>query len=380
MGKTDEAPIDRVIRKVQGIYQGWNRETTIRQMRDDWDAAFWSGSIAARTQDDSADGVAVRWVDASLDMAPAFVARTLKRRCGGAHGRKDAESIADTMSKRLVRDSGCQGARPATASDSVAAAEGWRHIQANQAAGNRVVMYLHGGGFKMGSFKSHHDFMARLSLAADCRVLGVGYRLAPEHIFPAQLNDTLSAYRWLLSSGHRPDNIILAGDSAGGCLVASALLALRDNAERLPAAAVMLSALTDLEAGGDSYANCAAQDPIHNRKLIQTLARQYLGAGGDARNPLASPLHGELHGLPPLLLHVGSRETGLDDSVQFAAKAQAAGVTVRLVNWPGMIHFFQQFAGQLPEARSAIEDICNFLNQHWPAQAPQVAKAERGRI
>ena len=314
MSKTDEAPIDRVIRKVQGIYQGWNRETTIRQMRDDWDAAFWSGSIAARTQDDSADGVAVRWVNAS------------------------------------------------------------------QAAGNRVLMYLHGGGFKMGSLKSHHDFMARLSLAADCRVLGVSYRLAPEHIFPAQLDDTLSAYRWLLSSGHRPDNIILAGDSAGGCLVASALLALRDNGERLPAAAVMLSALTDLEAGGDSYANCAAQDPIHNRKLIQTLARQYLGAGGDARNPLASPLHGELHGLPPLLLHVGSRETGLDDSVQFAAKAQAAGVTVRLVNWPGMIHFFQQFAGQLPEARSAIEDICNFLNQHWPKQVPQVAKAECGRI
>ena len=139
-------------------------------------------------------------------------------------------------------------------------------------------------------------------------------------------------------------------------------------------------AVQGFAAGGDSYTSCAAQDPIHNRKLIQTLARQYLGAGGDARNPLASPLHGELHGLPPLLLHVGSRETGLDDSVQFAAKAQAAGVTVRLVNWSGMIHFFQQFAGELPEARSAIEDICIFLNQHWPEQVQQVAKAERGRI
>ena len=148
-------------------------------------------------------------------------------------------------------------------------------VAASESAGKRVLMYLHGGGFKMGSLKSHHDFMARLSQAADCRVLG---------------------------------------------------------------------------------------------------------AGGDVRNPLASPLHGELHGLPPLLLHVGSRETGLDDSVQFAAKAQAVGVTVRLVNWPGMIHFFQQFAGQLPEARSAIEDICNFLNQHWPKQVPQVAKAECGRI
>ncbi|MCY4428574.1 MAG: alpha/beta hydrolase [Halieaceae bacterium] len=371
MSKTDKTPIDRVIEKVQGIYRGWNRETTLRQMRDDWDTAFWSGSIDARTQDDWADGVAVRWVNASqariLPQPSAAAAESL-----AVAGRTPSSS--PDMDSAMPSASFSPCAPPQRRSKSLATSAG---AVSGREVGSRVLMYLHGGGFKMGSLKSHHDFMARLSMAAGCLVLGVDYRLAPEHIFPAQLDDTLNAYRWLLRSGHRPDNIILAGDSAGGCLVASALLALRDNGEPLPAAAVMLSALTDLEAGGDSYASCAALDPIHNRKLILALARQYLGPGGDARNPLASPLHGELHGLPPLLLHVGSRETGLDDSVQFAAKAQAAGVAVRLVNWPGMIHFFQQFAGELPEAASAIEDICVFLNQHWLADQSQVVKAGR---
>lgn len=229
----------------------------------------------------------------------------------------------------------------------------------------RVLLYLHGGGFKMGSLTSHHDLMVRLSAAADCRVLGVDYRLLPEYGFPEPLLDVLAVYDWLLSQPFEPGDMAIAGDSAGGGLAAAALLALRDNGRVLPAAAVLLSAWTDLTANGESYQSRAAQDPIHQRPMILALADHYLGPQGDPRNPLASPLFGDLSGLPPLLLQVGDCETGLDDSTRFAAQASAAGVAVQLQVWPQMIHVFQQFAAQLPEAREAIAAIGGFLRQQW---------------
>ena len=243
-----------------------------------------------------------------------------------------------------------------------------RWVVADGAIKDRVLLYLHGGGFKMGSVTSHHDLMARLSQAGHCRVLGVNYRRHPEHPFPAPLEDSLNAYRWLLAQGVKPQNIAIAGDSAGGGLAASTLLALRDAGEPLPAAAVLLSAWMDLEASAASYESRAKADPIHQKVMILALANQYLGVDGDRRNPLASPLYGDLAGLPPLLMQVGDRETGLDDSIMFADKARQAGVDVEISVWDEMIHVFQQFAEDLPEARAAIADIGVFLNSKWLAR------------
>ena len=240
-----------------------------------------------------------------------------------------------------------------------------RWIEGTGARRDLVLLYFHGGGYKMGSNRSHHDLMSRLSAAAGCRVLGLNYRLLPEHRFPAPVEDACLAYRWLLQQGFAARSIAFAGDSAGGGMAAAALLSLRAQDVALPVAAVLLSALTDFEARGASYETRAALDPIHNRQLIQSLGRQYLGKEADVSQPLASPLNGELSGLPPLLLQAGDRETGLDDSVLFAEKAAGAGVDVTLQVWEGMIHVFQQFPAELIEAQDAVDRIGAFLKSKW---------------
>jgi epsilon-lactone hydrolase len=229
----------------------------------------------------------------------------------------------------------------------------------------RVLLYFHGGGYKVGSVTSHRDLMTRIGAAAGCRVLGVNYRLAPEAHFPAPVEDGVAVYESLVAAGVRPSQIAVGGDSAGGGLAAALLLSLRDRGCALPAAAVLLSAWTDLTAQGESYVTRAHADPIHQRAMILATARQYLGPDGDASNPLASPLFGHLTGLPPLLLQVGDRETVLDDSTRFAAKASAAGIRAKLEVYPNMIHVFQQFADEIPEARQAIAGIGRFLRDIW---------------
>jgi monoterpene epsilon-lactone hydrolase len=236
-------------------------------------------------------------------------------------------------------------------------------------AAARVLLYFHGGGYKLGSVTSHCDLMARIGAAAGCRVLGVNYRLAPEAHFPAPVDDAVAAYEWLIAAGVQPSQIALGGDSAGGGLAAALLLRLRDRGGALPAAAVLLSAWTDLTAQGESYVTRAQADPIHQRAMILATARQYLGPDGDASHPLASPLFGRLAGLPPLLLQVGDRETVLDDSTRFAAKASAAGVRADLEVYPNMIHVFQQFAHEIPEACQAIAGIGRFLRGIWDGRA-----------
>lgn len=238
-------------------------------------------------------------------------------------------------------------------------------IQATSTDQDCVLLYFHGGGYRLGSSKSHRDLMLRLSEQGGCRVLGINYRLMPEHRFPAPIEDALSAYQWLLDSGVPASRIALAGDSAGGGMVASLMLALRDRQLPLPAAGIMLSALTDFATSGASYETRAESDPIHQRAVIQGLARAYLGKEGNLRDPLASPLYGELSGLPPLLIQVGDRETGLDDSVLFHEAALAAGVDSQLEVWDGQIHVFQQFAAELLEARDAIARIGRFLRNIW---------------
>lgn len=252
-------------------------------------------------------------------------------------------------------------------------------IDAPGVSRRRVLVYFHGGGFRIGSVRSHHDLMARLSAAADCRVLGVNYRLAPEHRFPAPIDDALAAYRWLLAEGIAPPQIALAGDSAGGGLVLSTVLSQRAQALPLPSALALLSPWTDLAASGDSYRSRAALDPIHQRDTILAVARSYLGEGVDAREPLASPLYADPSGFPPTLIQVGDLETVLDDSRNFAERARAAGVDVRLEVWDRMIHVFQQFASELPEARSAIASIGRFLREHWQDAGPADRRVADGR-
>jgi monoterpene epsilon-lactone hydrolase len=234
----------------------------------------------------------------------------------------------------------------------------------------RVLVYLHGGGFKVGSVRSHRDLMARISREAGCRVLGVNYRLAPEHRFPAPVQDIVAVYEWLLANGILPRRVAFAGDSAGAGLAASAVLALRERGQALPAAVVMLSAWTDLTAESESYTTRAALDPIHQRPMILATASNYLG-DANPRQPMASPLFGDLSGLPPVLLQVGGRETVLDDSTRFAAKARAAGVKVELEIYDDMIHVFQQFPGLLPEAQQAIASIGRFLCRIWDGEVKE---------
>jgi epsilon-lactone hydrolase len=228
---------------------------------------------------------------------------------------------------------------------------------------DRVLLYLHGGGYTIGSVRTHRGLVANLSSAAGVRCLSVDYRLAPEHPHPAAVEDATTAYRWLLAQGMAPERLAVAGDSAGGGLTAATLVALRDAGDPLPAAGVLLSPWTDMEGSGASMEARADQDPMVNKPGLLKMAAAYLG-GLDPRAPLASPLYADLAGLPPLLVQVGTAETLLDDSTRFAERAKSAGVDVTLEEWDEMIHVFQAFAPLLPEAQQAIAKIGAFLKSH----------------
>jgi monoterpene epsilon-lactone hydrolase len=224
----------------------------------------------------------------------------------------------------------------------------------------RAVVYLHGGGYAIGSIVSHRPLVARLAHAAAAKVLNVEYRLGPEHPHPAAVEDAVAAYRHVLAAGFAPERIAIAGDSAGGGLTAACLLALRDAGDPLPAAGVCISPWLDLAFTGGSWRTQADADPLVAREQLQLMADAYL-AGADPRTPTASPLFAELAGLPPLLLQVGSAEVLLDDSVAFAERCRAAGVEVELEVWDEMIHVWHSFADLLPEAREAIDRIAEYL-------------------
>jgi acetyl esterase/lipase len=236
-------------------------------------------------------------------------------------------------------------------------------ITAPNARTDRFVVYLHGGGFVMASVGTHRGLMGRISRNAEARVLGVNYRLAPEYRFPAALEDATVAYRWLIEDGAKASNIVIAGDSAGGGLSLSTLIALRNAAGRLLAAAVCLSPWVDMEATGDSMRTKAAFDPVVQREGLLNNAKLYLG-NGNRRAPLVSPLYADLKGLPPLLIQVGGSEVLLDDSIRLAQRARAYGVDASLEVWPEMTHVWQLFAAVLPEAQQAIEHIGAFISAH----------------
>jgi acetyl esterase/lipase len=224
----------------------------------------------------------------------------------------------------------------------------------------RALLYLHGGAYNAGSIGSHRALCTELARLAGVRVLNVGYRLAPEHPHPAAVDDAVAAARFLWKQGVAPERVAFAGDSAGGGLALAALVALRDAGDPLPAAAVCLSAWTDLTLSGDSFFAKACEDPmIVPETLARSRDRSVAGARADA--PTISPLFADLAGLPPLLIQVGTAECLLDDSTRVAERARAAGVDVTLEVWDDMIHVFQAFFALLPEGRRALDGIAAFL-------------------
>lgn len=223
-----------------------------------------------------------------------------------------------------------------------------------------AVLYLHGGGYVIGSPRSHRHLAAAIARAAGTAALLLDYRLAPEHPFPAALDDALAAYQWLLGRGLAPGRIIVAGDSAGGGLTVATLLAARDRGLPRAAAGVCISPWVDLTCSGATYATKAAVDPIVTRQSVSMMSEAYAGRG-DRKAPLVSPLYADLRGLPPLLVHVGSDEVLLDDALGLAERARSAGVDVTLEEWPAMIHVWHWFLPMLAEAERAVGVIGSFV-------------------
>ena len=231
------------------------------------------------------------------------------------------------------------------------------------ARADAAVLYLHGGGYVIGSPRSHRHLAAAIGRAAQASVLLPDYRLAPEHPFPAAVDDAVAAYRWLLGRGIAPARIAIAGDSAGGGLTVATLLALRDAKVPLPGAGICISPWTDMTCSAPSYTSRAEADPIVKVAGVSDMAKAYLG-GKDPKTPLASPLFADLRGLPPLLVHVGDDEVLLDDATGLAKQARAAGVDVSLEVWPKMIHVWHWFFPMLDEGQAAVDKIGDFVRTH----------------
>ena len=225
---------------------------------------------------------------------------------------------------------------------------------------SRVILFLHGGGYISGSLDSHRHMIAQAGREAQARTLSLGYRLAPEHPFPAALDDALAGYRFLLSSGFRAKRIVVAGESAGGGLAIAMLVSARDAGLELPACAWLSSPWVDLALSGGSLITKAAVDPLISKPYLEELATAYLH-GADPCAPLASPIHADLSDLPPMLIQVGSSETLLDDSIRLAAVAGAAGVRVTLEIWPDMIHAWHLFYQQVAAGRRALASVGAFI-------------------
>ncbi len=225
---------------------------------------------------------------------------------------------------------------------------------------DRVVQYVHGGGYVIGAAEYYRKFTGHLAKAIGCRVLNVDYRLAPEHPHPAAVEDSTAVYRWLLEQGIESGHIAIAGDSAGGGLTVATLLSIRAAGLPMPAAAMPLSPWVDMEGTGESMTTRADRDVLVNPDMLKGMVDAFL-QGQDARDPLAAPLHADLNDLCPLYIQVGDDEVLLDDSVRLADRARQAGVECRLDVFPEMQHVFQMAAGNMPEADEAIRRLADWV-------------------
>ena len=290
-----------------------------------------------------------------------FVIKIVKERAAAdikervEKGRKALEDLAKMV--KVPKDVKCE---PVNAAGIPAE---W--ISAPEIVETNVIYYLHGGGYIEGSIISHRELASRISRASKARVLLIEYRLAPEHPFPAAVEDATKAYQWLIEDQKiAPKNLIIAGDSAGGGLTLVTLINLRDKGIKLPAAAVCLSPWTDLGLTGESYKKNEKIDPMLTFDSIYFMAKLYLG-DTDYANPLASPVYGNLKGLPPIYILVGTAEILLDDSVLFAKRAKEAGVDATIDIWDDMPHVFPAFAAFAPEGQQGIEKIGIFTKKFF---------------
>jgi monoterpene epsilon-lactone hydrolase len=238
----------------------------------------------------------------------------------------------------------------------------WSFIRGSDSS--RVLLFFHGGGYCSGSILSHRRMVSEAGRAGGVRTLAVGYRLAPEHPFPAAFDDGLTAWRWLRKLGIAAAHIAIGGDSAGGGLTLALLNRLRDAKEELPACAWLVSPWTDLTMSGSTLATKDAVDPLIHKGYLGELADAYLPAGMERKDPRVSALYAELRGLPPMLIQVGSAETLLDDSARFAAAAGAADVPVTLEIWPHMIHAWHLWNARLEPGRRALISAGAFIRRH----------------
>jgi len=229
---------------------------------------------------------------------------------------------------------------------------------------SRVLMFFHGGGYCSGSIVSHRRLVTEAGRACGVRTLAVGYRLAPENPFPAAVDDALAAWRFLRASGYDAGRIIVGGDSAGAGLALALAQRLREACEPLPAFLWLISPWTDLTMSGDTFAARDAVDPLIHKAYLEELAAAYVPAGTDRRNPLVSPLFGDLSGLPSFLVQVGSEETLLSDAVRLAEAAGGARVAVTLEIWPRMIHAWPVWNARLTAGRQALESLGAFSRLH----------------
>lgn len=236
-------------------------------------------------------------------------------------------------------------------------------IRPKDARKDKILFYLHGGAYVLGSRRTHRQLVSHMARAAGVTAVVPEYRLAPENPFPAGIDDSVAVYRALLGMGFRPEDIVISGDSAGGGLAVATLLSLRHAGDPLPAAAVLLSPFLDITGSGESATTRAEQDPWFDIQDIKVVARYYCADESEWRNPLISPVFANVAGLPPMLIHVGNDEILLSDSTRFAEKLKAVGVDVELEVWPDMWHVFQLFVGKMPESRRAVHEIGEFIRK-----------------
>jgi monoterpene epsilon-lactone hydrolase len=228
---------------------------------------------------------------------------------------------------------------------------------------NRVVLYLHGGAYTMGSCTTHRALASRIAIASETSVLQPEYRLAPEYPFPAALQDGMAVYRWLIDYGISPQKMVVAGDSAGGGLALALTVLLRDKDVPLPAAIACLSPWADLELTGESLTTRAKVDPICSLEESKFHATHYVGKN-DPRAPLISPIYADLNGLPPTLIQVGDREILLSDAIRLIERARKDGVDAELEVWDGMWHVWHLLARYVPEGQQAVDKIGAFIRKH----------------
>lgn len=228
---------------------------------------------------------------------------------------------------------------------------------------SRVMLYLHGGGYFFGSAHSHRPLIWRFSAQGALRVLALNYRQLPDFPYPAPLEDSITAYRWLLKQGYRPENIVIGGDSAGGNLTLVTLQKIREQGLPMPSCSILLSPWTDLTCSGNSIERNAYKDPMVPSNVLRFLSKYYVG-DEDPSDPYLSPVNGNYAGFPPMLLYVGSTEVLLDDARRVADKARQAGVQVEYKEWEQMPHVFPILASFLPEGRIAMRQMICFINTH----------------